>query len=282
LKILVVGAGGMLGRDLAEILGSAGEVTAWDLPELDITRAGETREKIVGLGPGIIINCAAFTDVDGCESRPDFAFAVNAEGVRNLALAALPLKAILVHLSTDYVFSGDSSRPYRPDDLPAPRNTYGRSKLQGEVFLRESGADHLLVRTAWLYGPRGRNFVEAILRQAEAGKELRVVDDQKGSPTFTRDLSSAIRDLLAAGVRGVFHLTNSDSCTWHGFALEILRQKRIENVKIRAISSEELGRPARRPAFSVLDCSRYEEACGKKMRPWREGLEEYFSFRENR
>jgi dTDP-4-dehydrorhamnose reductase len=270
----------MLGRDLVDIFSSTHEVTAWDLPEIDITRAEETRGKVAAFRPQVIVNCAAYTDVDGCESREDLAFAVNAEGVRNLGAAARQAKARLVHLSTDYVFDGASGKPYAPDDPPSPLNVYGRSKLQGENLLKDSGADHLIVRTAWLYGPRGRNFVEAILRQAEAGKDLKVVDDQRGSPTFTRDLSRAIRDLLEAGAGGVFHATNSGSCTWYDFAREILNQRALKNVKVEPIPSERLGRPASRPAFSVLDCSAYERLCGKKMRPWEDGLRDYFTFRE--
>jgi dTDP-4-dehydrorhamnose reductase len=271
----------MLGRDLTDIFSSTYAITAWDLAELDITRAEETRQKIAGLNPRFIVNCAAYTDVDGCESRLEQAFAVNAAGVRNLALAALGVGARLVHLSTDYVFDGGSQTPYKPDDPPAPLNVYGRSKLQGEILLRESGADFLIVRTAWLYGPRGKNFVEAILRQAEAGRDLRVVNDQRGSPTFTRDLAGAIRNLIAAGAAGTFHATNAGSCTWYEFAREILDQRKLNAVKIQPIPSDALGRSAKRPAFSILDCSGYETTCGKRMRSWKEGLRDYFLFREN-
>jgi len=275
-RVLVVGAQGMLGRDLVEILSSSKEVIGWDIQELDITRREETREKIARLQPRFIINCAALTDVDGCETSRDLAFAVNSEGVRNLAVAALSVQARLVHLSTDYVFDGASRRPYREEDPPAPLNVYGWSKHRGEVFLQESGVDHLIVRTAWLYGRRGKNFVEAILQQAEAGKELRVVADQQGSPTFTRDLSAAIRDLMAAGAKGIFHVTNSGSCTWYEFAREILERKGMGGIKVLPISAEELRRPAKRPAFSLLDCSRYEKVSGEKMRPWVQALQDYF------
>ncbi len=275
----MLGAKGMLGRDLVEILSSSYDVIGWDLADLDITRAQEARDKIARLQPRFVINCAAYTDVDGCESHSDLAFAVNSEGVRNLAMAAMAVQARLIHLSTDYVFDGASQRPYRENDPPFPLNIYGRSKLQGEILLRESGADYLNVRTAWLYGPRGKNFVEAILRQAVTGKELRVVDDQKGTPTFTRDLSFALRDLLEVHGTGVFHVTNSGSCTWYEFAKEILKQKGIKTIKVHPISAEELGRPAKRPALSLLDCSRYERVTGKKMRPWIEGLRDYFLLR---
>ena len=277
MRVLVLGARGMLGRDLVEIFFPFYEVEGWDLRELDITRPEETREKIARLQPRIIVNCAAYTDVDGCESRENLAFAVNAEGVRNLALAARSVEAKLVHLSTDYVFNGGSRIPYKPDDPPSPLNVYGRSKLHGEILLRNSGAPYLIVRTAWLYGRGGKNFVAAILRQAEEGEDLRVVNDQRGSPTFTRDLSRAIRDLLEAGAGGIYHVTSADSCTWYEFAREILKQKAMSAVKIQPISSEELRRTAKRPAFSVLDCTRYEITCGKKMRPWKDGLQDYFS-----
>ena len=217
--------------------------------------------------------------MDGSESHSELAFAVNAEGVRNLALAARSVRARLVHLSTDYVFDGALRRPYLESDPPRPLNVYGRSKLEGEILLRESGADYLIIRTAWLYGPRGKNFVEAILQQAEAGRELRVVDDQRGSPTFTRDLSLAIRDLLPGQETGIFHVSNSGSCTWYEFAKEILAQKGIHSIKVHPISTDDLRRPAKRPAFSILDTSRYEQVTGKKMRPWKEGLRDYFQFR---
>jgi dTDP-4-dehydrorhamnose reductase len=277
MRILILGAQGMLGNDLVEILSIQNEVIGWDLAELDITRARQTIEQIHPIHPQIIINCAAYTNVDGCETQKDQAFRVNAEGAKNLALASAATKARLVHLSTDYIFDGAADKPYTENAPPNPLNIYGQSKLQGEIYIREIWKDHLIIRTAWLYGANGNNFVKAISRQAEGGNDLRVVNDQRGSPTFTRDLGGAIRDLLTAGEKGTFHVTNSGSCTWFEFALEILRAKGLTDKVVYPISSQDLGRPAKRPLYSVLDCSRYEGATGKKMRPWLEGLRDYFS-----
>jgi dTDP-4-dehydrorhamnose reductase len=276
-RILVLGAHGMLGRDLMEILSPRNEVIGWDLADLDITRERQTMEQIGPIHPQVIINCAAYTDVDGCETRKDQAFRVNGEGPKNLALVSAATKARLVHLSTDYLFDGSAHGPYAEGAPPNPLNVYGHSKLQGENHIRKILKDHLIVRTAWLYGSRGKNFVEAILRQARSGNELRVVNDQRGSPTFTRDLSGAIRNLLSSSEMGTFHVTNSGACTWYEFALEILRIKGMNDIQVYPISSEELNRPAKRPANSMMDCSRYERVTGTKMPIWTEGLQKYFS-----
>jgi dTDP-4-dehydrorhamnose reductase len=260
-----------------ETFAPANETIGWDLADLDITREQETIDKIHRFSPQVIINCAAYTDVDGCETHRDQAFQVNGEGPKNLALASAATKARLVHLSTDYLFDGSDHAPYAEGALPNPLNVYGHSKLQGENHIREIWKDHLIIRTAWLYGSKGKNFVEAILRQARSGNVLRVVNDQRGSPTFTRDLSGAIRNLLSFSEMGTFHVTNSGACTWYEFAVEILRVKGLNDIKIYPISSEELNRPAKRPANSVMDCSRYEKVMGTKMPLWTEGLQKYFS-----
>ena len=279
MKALVLGARGMLGQDLVKILAPEYEIIPWDLAEIDITREKETLEKIVKVHPQVIINCAAYTNVDQCETHRDQAFLVNAEGTKHVALASYTVKARFVHLSTDYVFDGTASIPYREDNSPNPMSVYGQSKLQGEIYVRQIGGDHLIIRTAWLYGPRGKNFVEAILSQAAEGKQIRVVNDQQGSPTFTRDLSQAIKRLLPITEQGIFHLTNSGSCTWFEFALHILEESGFKGNEVRPISSKELGRPAKRPAYSILDNSRYEQISENKMRSWQEALKEYFNSR---
>ena len=279
MKALVLGARGMLGQDLVKILAPEYEIIPWDLAEIDITREKETLEKIVKVRPQVIINCAAYTNVDQCETHRDQAFLVNAEGTKHVALASYTVKARFVHLSTDYVFDGTASIPYREDTSPNPMSVYGQSKLQGEIYVRKIGGDHLIIRTAWLYGPRGKNFVEAILSQAAEGKQIRVVNDQQGSPTFTRDLSQAIKGLLPMTEQGIFHLTNSGSCTWFEFALHILEESEFKGNEVRPISSKELGRPAKRPAYSILDNSRYEQISENKMRSWQEALKEYFNSR---
>ena len=215
--------------------------------------------------------------MDGCESQREISFAVNAEGARNVALACAATHAWMIHLSTDYVFDGSSQTPYREEDLPNPLNIYGTSKLQGERYIQEILENYLIIRTEWLYGRYGKNFVDTILKMAEEQKELRVVNDQRGSPTFTKDLSFALERLMEIEARGILNVTNSGSCTWFEFARQILREKGYNQVRVIPISSQDLARPARRPAYSVMDCRKYEQLTGRKMRPWEEAIKEYLS-----
>jgi dTDP-4-dehydrorhamnose reductase len=277
LKILVLGAGGMLGKDLVPILSAKGQVWARDIGDFDITDPKKVQREVEALQPQVLVNAAAYTDVDGCESKKETAFAVNGEGARNVALACAAIGGRMIHLSTDYVFDGSSRIPYREEDIPNPLNVYGSSKLQGERYIQEILENHLIIRTEWLYGRHGKNFVDTILRHAEQQKELRVVDDQRGSPTFTKDLSFALERLIGIEARGILHVTNSGSCTWFEFTRQILREKGYNHIQVIPISSEELARPARRPASSVMDCQRYEKLTGRKMRPWKEALKEYLS-----
>ena len=277
MKVLVLGAGGMLGKDLVPILSVKGQVWARDIDDFDITDPKRVQREVEALQPQVLVNAAAYTDVDGCESRKELAFAVNAEGARNVARACAAIGGRMIHLSTDYVFDGSSRIPYGEENLPNPRNVYGSSKLQGERYIQEILENHLIVRTEWLYGRHGKNFVDTILKYAGQQKELRVVDDQRGSPTFTRDLSFALERLIGIEARGILHVTNSGSCTWFEFARQILREKGYDHVQVIPISSEELSRPARRPASSVMDCQRYEKLTGRKMRPWKEAIKEYLS-----
>jgi dTDP-4-dehydrorhamnose reductase len=277
LKVLVLGAGGMLGKDLVTILSAKGQVWARDIGDFDITDPKRVRQEVETLQPQVLVNAAAYTDVDGCESKKEMAFAVNAEGTRNVALACAAIGGRMIQLSTDYVFDGSSRIPYREEDIPNPLNVYGRSKLQGERYIREILENHLIIRTEWLYGRHGKNFVDTILRLAGQQKELRVVDDQRGSPTFSRDLSFALDRLIGIEARGILHVTNAGSCTWFEFARQILREKGYNHVQVIPITSEELARAARRPASSVMDCQRYEKLTGSRMRPWKEALKEYLS-----
>jgi len=276
-KVLILGAGGLLGKDLIPILSARNQVLGRDIENFDITDPERAQKEIETLQPEVVINAAAFTDVDGCESRRDLAFSVNAEGARNVALGCAANRVKMIYLSTDYVFDGSGKIPYREEDPPNPLNVYGSSKLQGERYIQEITKNHLIIRTQWLYGRHGKNFVDTILRQASQQKELRVVNDQQGAPTFTRDLSWAIDRLLGKEATGVLHVTNSGSCTWFEFAWQILREKKINNVRVTPIFSTDLARPARRPANSVLDCRRFERLTGERMRPWREALKEYLS-----
>jgi dTDP-4-dehydrorhamnose reductase len=279
MKVLIIGAGGMLGRDLQPILSLRHEVIGMDLHDLDITRSGQTGETIASLRPDLVINLAAVTDVDGCESQKERAFSVNARGALHVAQGCAASGARLIHLSTDYVFDGTLPVPYTEETLPHPLNVYGESKLLGERGVQEAGENYLILRTSWLYGRHGKNFVDTILRLSSQQQEIRVVNDQRGSPTYTRDLSRAIELLVGREERGILHVTNSGSCTWFEFAGKILAMKSPGDppVRLLPISSAELGRPAKRPANSVLDCSKFERIAGWKMRSWEESLREYLA-----
>ena len=278
-RILVIGAKGMLGRDLMETFNasSLNDVTGWDVDEIDIRRKEETVERISGLQPETVINAAAYTNVDGCESQVETAFAVNAEGMRHVALGANKCHSKVVYLSTDYVFDGTKCKPYVEGDPPNPLSVYGRSKLQGERYVQQLAEDGLIVRTQWLFGRHGNNFVSSILRQTREKKELSIVDDQIGSPTYTVDLANAISALIECDASGVFHVANSDYCNWLTFGQSILKYSGINGVNIRAISSKELNRAAIRPHYSGFNCRKLKEVTGMTLRPWSEALKDYLS-----
>jgi dTDP-4-dehydrorhamnose reductase len=276
-RILVIGAKGMLGRDLMEVLraSSSDEVTGWDIDEVDIRIEKDTVEKISRLRPEVVVNLAAFTNVDECESQVEKALAVNADGMRHIALGALRCRAKVVYVSTDYVFDGEKEEPYVESDLPNPLNVYGRSKLQGERYVQQLAEDGVIVRTQWLFGKHGNNFVTFVLRQAREKKELSIVDDQTGSPTYTVDLAKAISALVQHDARGIFHVANSGTCTWFTFGQSILESSGMAGVSIRPISSKELNRPAIRPPYSGLNCQKLKQVTGLTLRPWSEALREY-------
>jgi dTDP-4-dehydrorhamnose reductase len=282
-RVLVIGAKGMLGRDLVKVLYSTfrtdkhsdWEVLEWDIDEIDIREEKITVTKIESFHPEIVINVAGYTDVDGCESNQEKAFAVNAEGMKHVALGALKCRAKVVYLSTDYIFDGKKKEPYLEDDSANPLNVYGRSKWKGEQYVRELLEDALIIRTQWLYGRYGKNFVTSILGQARERKVLSIVNDQIGSPTYTVDLSEAVSVLLKYDARGVFHVTNSDLCTWYTFGQAVLKLSGMERVKVIPISSKELDRPATRPPYSVLNCQKLRQVTGMMLRPWSEALKDF-------
>lgn len=278
MRILVVGCRGMLGTDLLGELGPDHEVTGVDVPEIDITRSDSIRAVFDRVRPEAVVNSAAFTRVDDCETQRDLAFAVNGDGAGNLARACRDGSARLVHLSTDYVFGGAGDRPWREDDVTAPRGVYAASKRAGEEAVAAElplGA-WTTVRTQWLFGRNGPNFVEAILRQVKPGARLRVVHDQRGRPTWTRDLARGIRWLLESGTgHGYVHVANEGEATWFDFAVEIARRAQVPDVEVTPISTSEAARPAPRPAYSVLDLSRFATVTGRSLPDWREGLAGY-------
>ncbi len=273
--ILVVGANGMLGHDLMEVLG--GDVRGLDLPDMDITSLESTLRVVRTLKPRVIINAAAYTDVDGCETNRELAMQVNGEGVGHLAMAAREIDALLVHVSTDYVFDGSKGTPYEEDDLTGPVSVYGDSKLAGELNAPFAG-EYLIVRTQWLYGLHGKNFVETMLRLAGEKTELSVVDDQIGSPTWSHDLALAIKALIDNGCRGIYHAANSGYCSWNEFARAIFAETGM-NVAVKPMTTAELNRPARRPLYSTLDCSKLVHDADFLPQPWREALKGYLELR---
>ena len=288
MKILVTGICGMLGVDLYQTLREQHEVVGFDVNEFpstpfspppiqrgDITRIEEVKRAFSELVPQMVVHAAAYTDVDGCEKNPDKAYKVNALGTQNVCRAGQDLGIPVMYISTDFVFGGNKDSPYLESDQPHPISTYGRSKLAGEEYVKNLLKEYFVVRTSWLYGRYGKNFVETILKSAEEKEELTVVDDQVGSPTYTRDLSRKIKDLLLTKSYGVYHITNSGSCSWYEFAREILKLAGIKGVEVMPISSEELDRPAPRPRFSVLENHRLRLTLGNSMRNWKEVLSDY-------
>ena len=283
--VVVLGAGGMLACELIprmqeQTRSAGGKVLVWTKGELDITDRKLVLEQIGLATPSVVINCAAYTDVDGCESNTAKAMKVNGEGPGYLAEACKAASALFVHFSTDFVFDGELRRPYRVDDEAHPLSAYGISKLEGERAIISRDCTFLIIRTSWLYGSHGRNFVEAILGKAERDEQLKVVSDQVGRPTYAPDLSDAAMRLLEAQAGGIIHFANSGHCSWHEFAVEIIRQSGLR-VPVGTLSSSELGRPAKRPAYSVLDMSSYEKAASATPRHWKDALADFMRLRKS-
>jgi dTDP-4-dehydrorhamnose reductase len=280
MRWMVTGAGGMTGSDVVEILEAAGEpVVAASKQELDIA-SPEVREFVREARPDVIFNCAAYTKVDDCEANPGLADRINGEAVRLLAEAANREGALLVQISTDFVFDGTARVPYPVDAPVAPVSAYGRSKLLGERNAARA-EQHLIVRTSWLFGRRGPSFPAAILRQIDAGKtSLRVVDDQRGRPTWTPHLATALVALARIAradekARGIVHYADAPECTWFDLANQIVKIAKPEAVVVEPVSTAEFPRPARRPEYSVLSTEKYEALTGRRPARWIDGLREF-------
>ncbi|TMD15396.1 MAG: dTDP-4-dehydrorhamnose reductase [Chloroflexi bacterium] len=271
MKILLTGAGGQLGRDVAAALAGVFEVHALDRARLDVSDRRQVSDTVFRMSPDWIVNCAAFTDVDRAERDQAAADAVNARAPGYLAEAAARAGAAILHVSTDYVFDGAKGAAYDENDSPNPLNVYGRTKLEGEERVLASGARACLLRTAWLYGRHGSNFVKAILEAARRGGPLRVVADQVGSPTLTTDLADAVHLLLRRPAFGLFHVANQGAASRYQQARAIVG----ERVEVIPISSAESGRPAPRPANSTLTSVRWEAAGFPSLRPWQEALAQF-------
>jgi len=274
-RVLVTGAEGMLGSVLLPRLQKKHHVCGVDQRDFDIGDESSVTRAFRELRPEFVFHLAAYTDVDGCEANPQKAEQVNALGTRHVARACADLGAGLLYISSDYVFDGRGKRPYREDDCPNPLSVYGLTKLRGERYVQALVARHIIVRSSWLYGPGGKNFVATILKLATERSELRVVSDQHGSPTYTRHLSLKLVELVANGAYGIFHVTGSGECSWHEFAVAILRSGGYPQVRVIPITTQESGRLAPRPAFSVLENLRLAESKLAPLPPWTQGLAEY-------
>lgn len=280
MKILVAGAKGMLAHDLIPILKEGHEVIAPNEEDLDITQRDRTSEIIKKASPDIVINCAAYTQVDKAEEEKDRAFLINGTGTQNLALACSAQNIPMCHISTDYVFNGRGTRPYTPFDNTDPVNVYGASKLAGERYIQWIMNKFYIIRTSWLYGTGGNSFVSTVLRLVKDLPELRVVDDQIGSPTHTVSLSHAIKGLIGTGAYGIYHFTDKTNkgISWYDFAVEIVNLIGFEPViEIIPVKTAEFPRPAKRPAYSVMDTSIYSAVTGQSPPNWKEALRAYLA-----
>lgn len=274
-KLIVTGANGQLGRAVNQQYARSTEyeLINTDVGELDITDVDQVMAFAREVRPYAIINCAAYTAVEACENEEDLAFRINAVGARNLSIAAAETGAKLVHISTDYVFDGNGTRPYRETDPTGPQGAYGRTKLAGENFVKEFGGRHFIIRTAWLYGD-GKNFVKTMLRLAESHDKVRVVRDQVGSPTSAAELAKAIAYLLPTENYGLFHGTCEGDCSWAQFAEEIFRMAG-KSTAVEGITSEEYGAAVKRPAYSILENYMFKMTTDHMFADWHDALAVY-------
>jgi dTDP-4-dehydrorhamnose reductase len=278
MKVLITGAAGMLGSDVMLAAGNAGhDVVGFGHTELDVANAGVVSAKLELERPDVVINCAAWTDVDGAEEAEDAAMLVNGKGAGNIAAAAAAVDASVVYVSSDYVFDGAKGAPYVESDQPAPLSAYGRTKLAGEEATAAANKRHFVVRSSWLFGVGGSNFVETMLRLSSSQNEVLVVRDQVGSPTYTWHLAYGIVRLIEGIEFGIHHMAAGGSCSWYDFAREIFDQAKVE-CRVLSATTEMLGRPAPRPSFSALESQR-EHAI--ELPSWRDGLGAYLSQRSN-
>ena len=277
MKILITGAGGMLGKALSSCLESRDhQVLAYPREKLDVTNFPQVREVLNTETPDLVIHGAAYTKVDQAESEPDLAYLINGYGSENIAVACSDLDVPMVYISSDYVFSGDSNKPYQPWDHTGPLSVYGKTKLAGERAVRNHLNKFYVVRTSWLYGPHGRNFVDTITQMAKDGKPLRVVSDQWGTPTCTLTLSETIADLILTKRWGVYHATDGGVTNWYEFAQKIVANLKA---KVEPIATKDMPRPATRPKYSVLDKTTLILTIEREMVPWTEALDMYMSMK---
>jgi dTDP-4-dehydrorhamnose reductase len=274
-RLLITGGLGLLGREIARVFEGSAGIRTTDREELDVTDPAACRREVEGFRPDVVIHCAAYTAVDRAESEEEMARLLNVEATRNVARACRERGTMMVTFGTDYIFDGASRRPYREEDPANPLSVYGKTKWASEQALREEGGDHLLVRTQWLFGPAGKNFIRTILEKARRGETLRVASDQVGCPTFSRDLAGAVRDLLGARARGTFHFSSGGETNWFDLARYVLRHRGVSTETLFAAKTRDLPYPATRPAYGVLSKEKYRAVTGLSPRPWEEAVGEY-------
>lgn len=275
-KLLVTGCNGQLGREINKKYAGRDDIELinTDVDELDITNIDEVTKLMEEVKPYAIINCAAHTAVDKCEVDGDNAYKINAIGPRNLSIAATKVGAKMVHISTDYVFAGDGTEPYTEFDQVNPKSMYGRTKLAGEEFVKQFADKYFIIRTAWLYGINGKNFPKTMLELAENHDEVKVVYDEVGTPTYTPDLAKAISQLINTDYFGIYHITNSGSCSWCEFSKYIFEIAK-KNVKVIPVTASEFARAAPRPHYSVLENKKWVEKGFKPLRSYKDAIKEY-------
>ncbi|MEG2289444.1 MAG: dTDP-4-dehydrorhamnose reductase [Clostridium sp.] len=286
MKILITGGNSQLAKDIHRIIKSGksslgfiddrisrAEVISLSREQLDICELKQVEETLKEICPDVVLNCAAYTNVDRCETDFQEAFRVNAIGPRNLAIGTESIGAKLLHFSTDYVFNGEDHIPYSEYDKTNPKSIYGKTKVLGEDYVRDFSTKYFIVRTSWLYSREGNNFVNTIINLAQKNSDIKVVDDQRGNPTSCEDLAYHVLKLILTQEYGIYHCSGKGVCSWYEFATEIIKLKKL-NCKVNPCTTEEFPRPAKRPAYSHLNNLMLEETIGNSMRPWKEALRE--------
>jgi dTDP-4-dehydrorhamnose reductase len=283
MKVLVVGAAGQLGSELCEYLLKEDhyDIFQYDKETMDITDLSATMTVVKEITPNVIINCAAYTNVDGAETDYETAYKINVLGCENLAKASVAVKAKLIHISTDFVFDGEKTNPYFEYDATGPMSVYGQTKLAGEWAIRHEMSRFFIIRTSWLYGKNGNNFVKTMIRLGKEHDEISVVNDQIGSPTCVSDLILVIEKCLSSKAYGVYHFSNAGACSWYDFAKEIFNQMDMQ-IKVNPTTSNEFIRLARRPSYSVMNTKLVTSALGIEPREWQVALKECLSQHRNK
>lgn len=279
MKVMIIGSEGMLGHDLVDILSLENDISTTTIDTLDITSIEKTIKTVKEINPDVVVHAAAYTDVDGSESNKDIAYKVNALGTRNVAVACRESDSALVYISTDYVFDGTKGSSYYEYDQTNPMSVYGKTKLAGEIYIRDILSKFYIVRTSWLYGLHGPNFVKTMLELAKTNDTISVVNDQIGSPTYTVDLATAIDQLIKKPAYGIYHITNSEFCSWYDFAQKIFDLSGVE-IDLIPVKTEEFPRPAPRPKYSVLENYNWQMEGFSRMRSYKEALKAYLNLSE--